>query len=142
MSTDFRTKIDDSTRTAEEFTKLYYESLDKKRHQISRLYLDNATAVWNGNGVNGKDGIQKFIEALPSTEHTITTMDVQPIIDDALSNQTTLMIMVSGMSKIPTKQYQKNFQQTFMITAQGDKWKIVSDCFRVQDGLSTVNNTK
>lgn len=142
MSTDFRTKIDDSTRTAEEFTKLYYESLDKKRHQISRLYLDNATAVWNGNGVNGKDGIQKFIEALPSTEHTITTMDVQPIIDDALSNQTTLMIMVSGMSKIPTKQYQKNFQQTFMITAQGDKWKIVSDCFRIQDGLSTVNNTK
>uniref|UniRef100_A0A182SAX2 NTF2 domain-containing protein n=1 Tax=Anopheles maculatus TaxID=74869 RepID=A0A182SAX2_9DIPT len=29
----------------------------------------------------------------------------------------------------------KPFQQTFMITAQGDKWKIVSDCFRLQDGI-------
>lgn len=29
---DFRAKVDESCRTAEEFTKLYYESVDKKRH--------------------------------------------------------------------------------------------------------------
>lgn len=35
---DFRSKVDESCRTAEEFTKLYYESVDKKRH-VSRKSL-------------------------------------------------------------------------------------------------------
>lgn len=104
---------------------------------MSRLYLDNAIAIWNGNGTTGKENIQKFYEDLPSTEHAITTLDSQPVID-AASNQKTLLIMVSGMfrtSNNPGKQ----FQQTFMVTAQGDKWKIVSDCFRIQDALSTID---
>lgn len=105
---------------------------------MSRLYLDNAIAIWNGNGTTGKENIQKFFQDLPTTEHTITTLDSQPVIDEAVSNQRTLLIMVSGMfraSNNPAKQ----FQQTFMVTAQADKhWKIVSDCFRIQDALSTV----
>lgn len=104
---------------------------------MSRLYLDNAIAIWNGNGTTGKENIQKFFQDLPTTEHAVTTLDAQPVIDDATSNQKTLLIMVSGIFRVlnnPPKQ----FQQTFMITAQGDKWKIVSDCFRIQDALSTV----
>lgn len=131
-------KIDESSRTAEDFTKVYYESLDKKRHQMSRLYLDNAIAVWNGNGTTGKENIQTFIQGLPSTEHTVSTLDAQPVIDDALSNQKTLLIMVSGMFRIQNNSA-KQFQQTFVVTAHEDKWKIVSDCFRIQDGLSTAD---
>lgn len=110
--------------------------------QISRLYLDNAICVWNGNGTTGKENIQKFIQELPSTEHSITTLDAQPVIDE-IANQNTMLIMVSGMSRIQSNQnQQKQFQQTFMITAQGDKWKIVSDCFRIQDALSTIDRKK
>lgn len=29
---EFRSKVEESSRTAEDFTKLYYDSLDKKRH--------------------------------------------------------------------------------------------------------------
>lgn len=108
------------------------------KQQISRLYLDNAIAVWNGNGTTGKENIQNFIQGLPSTEHTVTTLDAQPVIDDALSNQKTLLIMVSGMFRIQNNSA-KQFQQTFVVTAHEDKWKIVSDCFRIQDGLSTVD---
>lgn len=32
MNPEFRSKVDESSRTAEDFTKLYYDSLDKKRH--------------------------------------------------------------------------------------------------------------
>lgn len=109
--------------------------------QISRLYLDSAIAVWNGNGTTGKDEIQKFFQELPSTEHKITTLDAQPVIDEATSNQKTLLIMVSGMLCLQGSS-NKQFQQTFMITAQGDKWKIASDCFRIQDALSTGEQKK
>lgn len=131
---DLRTKIDTACRTAEEFTKLYYESVDKKRHQMARLYMDNGLLVWNGNGANGKDNIQKYFQELPRSEHIMNTLDAQPIIDDAVSSQLTFIIQVSGTVKFqdnPTKP----FQQTFMITAQGDKWKIASDCFRLQDAI-------
>lgn len=104
---------------------------------MSRLYLDNAIAIWNGNGTTGKENIQKFFQDLPTTEHTITTLDSQPVIDESVSNQKTLLIMVSGMFRVSNNPG-KQFQQTFMVTAQGDKWKIVSDCFRIQDALSTV----
>lgn len=100
--------------------------------------MDNAIAVWNGNGTTGKDDIQKFFHELPTTDHTITTLDAQPVIDEASSNQKTLLIMVSGLFRVQNSS-QKQFQQTFMITTQGDKWKIASDCFRIQDALSTTD---
>lgn len=137
MNAALRSNIEESSRTAEDFTKLYYESLDKKRHQMSRLYLDNGVAVWNGNDITGKDNIQKFFESLPATEHTVVTVDAQPVIDEAVSSQRTLLLIVSGSIRVNNSS--KPFQQTFMVTAQGDKWKIVSDCFRIQDALSTVN---
>lgn len=137
MNAALRSNIEESSRTAEDFTKLYYESLDKKRHQMSRLYLDNGVAVWNGNDITGKENIQKFFESLPATEHTVVTVDAQPVIDEAVSSQRTLLLVVSGSIRLNNSS--KPFQQTFMVTAQGDKWKIVSDCFRIQDALSTVN---
>lgn len=35
--------------------------------------------IWNGNGVDGKDAIQKFWIELPSSDHNIITLDAQPI---------------------------------------------------------------
>lgn len=47
---------------------------------ISRMYMDNATLVWNGNCVVDKDNIQKFWIDLQFLEHTTYTLDAQPII--------------------------------------------------------------
>lgn len=101
---------------------------------MSRLYLDNGSLIWNGNGSIGKENIEKFVMELPPSEHIVTTLDSQPVIDDAVSVQPTLLIQVSGTVKFQEHQ-SKQFQQSFMITAQGDKWKVVSDCFRIQDAL-------
>ncbi|XP_051163495.1 NTF2-related export protein [Leptopilina boulardi] len=132
MEDEIREKIDQACRTGEEFTKVYYESLDKRRHLISKLYLDTATMIWNGNGVDGKDAIQKFWIELPSSDHNIITLDAQPITGPAVANQLTFLLKVSGMAKYQDKS-PRPFNQNFLITAIGDKWKIVSDCFRMQE---------
>ncbi|KAJ8937762.1 hypothetical protein NQ318_006625 [Aromia moschata] len=118
-----KAKIDQACRIAEEFTKLYYETIDKRRHLMSRLYLETGLLAWNGNGVTGNENIQKFVIDLPPYRpHT------------AVSGQLTFMIQASGSVKYQDKT-PKTFQQNFVVTAQGDKWKIVSDCFRVQEPL-------
>lgn len=129
-----KSKIIDSCKYAEDFVKLYYESADKRRHQMSKLYMDNGTYVWNGNAAVGKENIQKFYQELPPSEHNYMTVDAQPISDNAVSNSFTFLVQVSGTVKFQDSP-SKAFQQTFMLTAQQEKWKIVNDCFRLQDGV-------
>jgi len=35
--------------------------------------------VWNGNNFKGKEAVLKFFEDLPTSEHKIDSLDVQPI---------------------------------------------------------------
>lgn len=106
---------------------------------MSRLYLDTGLLTWNGNGINGHENIQKFYIGLPSSDHTVTTLDSQPVLDIAVSGQITFLIQVSGTVKYQDR-VPKSFQQSFVVTAQGDKWKIVSDCFRLQEPLTQKND--
>lgn len=101
---------------------------------MSRLYLDDGLLVWNGNGSNGKENIQKFFQDLPVSEHTIVTLDAQPIMEAPGFPQQTYLIQVSGTVKFQDSPA-RPFQQTFMVTAQVDKWKVASDCFRLQDAI-------
>uniref|UniRef100_A0A1A9WIQ8 NTF2-related export protein n=1 Tax=Glossina brevipalpis TaxID=37001 RepID=A0A1A9WIQ8_9MUSC len=139
MDSSLKAKVESCCRTAEDFTKLYYQSFDKRRHQMNRLYLDNGLFVWNGNGACGKDNIQKYFIELPASEHVISTLDAQPIVDEAVVGQITYLIQTGGVVKY-TDQPTRPFQQTFIITAQDDKWKIASDCYRLQDALVTQDN--
>ena len=59
------------------------------------------------------------------------------ISDVAVGSQLTFLILVCGFVKFQEK-ISRPFQQNFMITAQGDKWKIVSDCFRLQEPVAYV----
>ncbi|XP_026472079.1 NTF2-related export protein-like [Ctenocephalides felis] len=130
---DLKTSINAACRTAEEFTKLYYETMDKRRHLMSKLYLDTGILAWNGNGSTGKDAIQKYFSDLPPSEHKLLSLDAQPVLEDAVSSQHTILILVSGTVKFnaeSTDVKQRSFQQHFLVTAQGDKWKIASDCVR------------
>ncbi|KAK0180719.1 hypothetical protein PV327_003075 [Microctonus hyperodae] len=132
MEQNLQLQIDQACNTAEAFTKLYYQSLDKKRYAISRLYLDTATLIWNGNDYHGKEQIQKFWVDLPISHHFISTLDAQPVTGAAVADQLTFLVKVSGQVKYQDK-VTKPFNQTFLIAAMGEKWKIVSDCFRMQE---------
>lgn len=71
--------IDNACKVAEEFTKLFYEAMDKKRHTMNRFYMDAATISWDGHSASGKDAIQKMLEGLPLTIHTVAALDAQPV---------------------------------------------------------------
>ncbi|XP_014206401.1 NTF2-related export protein [Copidosoma floridanum] len=151
MEGELKSKIDQACRAAEEFIKLYYESLDKRRYLMSKLYMDTAILVWNGNGVEGKDQIQNFWTELPISEHSVITLDAQPITGPTVASQLTFLVKVSGQVKyqdkdlkvktysdtVKTYKPSQTFNQNFLITVIGDKGKIVSDCFRTQEALES-----
>ncbi|EDW31304.1 GL11070 [Drosophila persimilis] len=132
MNNELKIKVERCAHTAEDFTRLYYASFDNRRHQLGRLYLDNAVFSWNGNGANGRQMIERYFLELPSSSHQMNTLDAQPILDAAVGIQLTYLVMASGTVKYQD-QPTRNFQQAFIVTAEGDKWKIASDCYRLQE---------
>ncbi|KAJ6657415.1 hypothetical protein lerEdw1_002474 [Lerista edwardsae] len=133
---DFKTYVDQACRAAEEFANIYYETMDKRRRVLSRLYLDKATLVWNGNAVSGQEGLVEFFEMLPSSEFQVSNFDCQPVHEQATLNQITVLVVTCGTVKFEGSK-QRYFNQNFLLTAQTTNnntvWRIASDCFRFQD---------
>ncbi|XP_071550336.1 NTF2-related export protein 2 isoform X2 [Panulirus ornatus] len=125
-----RMKLMSACSAAENFTKLYYESVDKMRHKLAKLYLEDGKLVWNGNAVDGNSNIQKFYEDLPPSLHNITCLDSQPIREEAVGQQSTIQVTTAGF--VTFKDRKHPFHQSFLITVKENKWKVVSDVFRFQ----------
>uniref|UniRef100_A0A2K6U1R8 Nuclear transport factor 2 like export factor 2 n=3 Tax=Saimiri boliviensis TaxID=27679 RepID=A0A2K6U1R8_SAIBB len=139
-SVDFKTYVDQACRAAEEFVNIYYETMDKRRRALSRLYLEKATLIWNGNAVSGLDALNNFFDTLPSSEFQVNMLDCQPVHEQATQSQTTVLVVTSGTVKFDGNK-QHYFNQNFLLTAQSTPnntvWKIASDCFRFQDWASS-----
>uniref|UniRef100_A0A2K6Q7W4 NTF2-related export protein n=1 Tax=Rhinopithecus roxellana TaxID=61622 RepID=A0A2K6Q7W4_RHIRO len=137
---DFKTYVDQACRAAEEFVNIYYETMDKRRRALTRLYLDKATLIWNGNVVSGLDALNNFFDTLPSSEFQVNMLDCQPVHEQATQSQTTVLVVTSGTVKFDGNK-QHYFNQNFLLTAQSTPnntvWKIASDCFRFQDWSSS-----
>ncbi|XP_074640722.1 NTF2-related export protein 1-like [Tubulanus polymorphus] len=128
-SEDIKVKCDQACQAANDFSKLYYETFDKRRHVLSRLYMDTASLTWNGNSVTGISNILTFYDTLPSSEHTVESLDAHPIVEGT-QGQSTILVCACGYVK-----YQGNcagtFTQNFLLASMpGDVWKVVSDCYR------------
>ena len=54
---DFKTYVDQACRAAEEFVNIYHETMDKRRWALTRLHLDKATLICNGNVVTGLEAL-------------------------------------------------------------------------------------
>ncbi|KAJ8298165.1 hypothetical protein KUTeg_024696 [Tegillarca granosa] len=129
---NFPAKVVQAAEAGEEFSKLFYETFDKKRHVLQKLYLDTATLVWNGNCINGQTDIVNFYQKLPTTEHKLESLDCQPLPDEVSSGQMTIIVKTFGTVKYQNRK-PKLFHQSFMLTSQNNVWKIVSDNFRSQE---------
>ncbi|XP_069468724.1 NTF2-related export protein 2 [Ambystoma mexicanum] len=138
-SVDFRTHVDLACKAAEEFVNIYYETMDKRRRVLSKLYLDKATLVWNGNAVSGQEALMEFFDMLPSSEFQINVLDCQPVHEQATQGQTTVLVVACGTVNFDGNR-QRYFNQNFLLTAQvtpnNTVWKIASDCFRFQSSAS------
>jgi len=126
-------EINRACKDGEKFSQLFYKAFDTRRHAISAFYMDEATLIWNGNGVNGKAAITQFYETLPTTSRVdVNSLDAQPVLGVAVNNQATILVHVMGTVKFQGKN-ESSFMQTFLLTAQGETWKILSDTFRFQE---------
>ena len=125
-------RVNQAVSTAETFSKLYYNKLDKERHTVEKMYHENATLVWNGNAVDGVVNIQKFlIEKIPKSSTFVQSLDAQPVLGCAVSGQTSVLVNVAGTVKYGANR-PVDFQQNFLLTAKDSKWKVVTDTFRSQ----------
>lgn len=122
-------KVTQACDDGKKFAEIFYEKLDKNRTGISGLYLATANLVWNGNFVNGKDQIVSFYEGLPSSETSLQSLDAQPVLDlPEFGGQFTINVVCGGRMKFGTRS--KFFTESFMLTAENNTWKIVSDTYR------------
>ena len=68
--------------------------MDQKRHQITKLYSDEAILVYEGNKIKNSKEIGDFYGKMPSSSHRVTTLDVQPISQKMLNGINS--VLVSG----------------------------------------------
>ncbi|XP_040260787.1 NTF2-related export protein 2 [Bufo gargarizans] len=135
-SNDFRVDVDLACRAADDFINLYYETVDKRRRQLVKLYMDTATLVWNGNPISGQNALIEFFEMLPSSDFTVNMVDCQPVHETATQGQKTVLVVANGAVKFEGNK-RHYFNQIFLLTLHttpsNSVWKIASDCFRFQD---------
>ena len=70
---------------------------------------------------------------MPATSHHVHSYDAQPVLDEFVGGQKTVMVHVGGTVKLGGDQRPKPFQQNFLLTASGDFWKVATDVFRHQE---------
>lgn len=125
-------RISEACDAGKKFTEYFYERLDKGRHAMSGLFWDEASLIWNGNGVKGKAAIISFYEKLPISETNLWSVDAQPILDlPGFNGQHTICVMCGGRMRLGDTT--KFFTESFILTAEGQEtklWKIVSDTYR------------
>ncbi|OXA59573.1 NTF2-related export protein [Folsomia candida] len=130
-SAERRAAVDEAGKASDDFYRLFYKTLEMRPHRVAQLYLDSAVLIWDGNPYVTSDAIKKFYENLPSLTFSVATVDAQPLPREAVGDQKTFMITTGGSYRV-SGVGNRNFSQTFVITAHTDKWKIASDVFRTQ----------
>ena len=111
------------------FADLFYEKLDKGRHQMSTLFHDSAVLLWNGNHLQTKANILPFYEGLPTVETNLFAIDAHPVLDAASGAQTSIAVVCNGRMKFANNNWMA-FTESFLLTAENNVWKVLTDTYR------------
>ncbi|XP_012374469.3 NTF2-related export protein 2-like [Dasypus novemcinctus] len=112
--------------------------MDGNRDQISLLYIEEATLMWNGKPILGQKALNEFFTSLPASSFHVSAVDCQPVRHPEMNDQVQIrvLVVVCGTVKFEGKP-QRNFHQTFILkqlpSSENTKWKIAHGCFRFQD---------
>ncbi|KAI0783128.1 NTF2-like protein [Abortiporus biennis] len=124
--------IEIATRAADNFTKVYYTTYDSPTRvdDLPHFYRPVSSVTWNGNPVQGADGVRDLIKGMPKTVHEVQDFDCHPIPG---SQPPSLLVIVSGNvthgkgptgnpASTPAKSIEgqpRVFSQTFMLVPDG-----------------------
>ncbi|KHJ87761.1 nuclear transport factor 2 domain protein [Oesophagostomum dentatum] len=110
-------------KEASDFTKIFYDAMDRKRDKINYLYCDSgSTLVWNGNPVSGSDNIFRFISSLPETDHHLVSVDVQQINAGLPGSPDLLTVTTAGNVTLGGTMH--GFTHTFILMVEDGKYKM------------------
>jgi len=116
---------------AKRFCQLYYDNIDKKRTQLGQMYNARATAVWNGNAMEGQQAIGEFLMELPKSEFRIKSLDAQHVNDKVTEGKQAMLLLVGGSVTFGVQVH--CFTQSFIVAEDDGKWRIFADRFRFVD---------
>ena len=73
--------IEIATRAADNFTKVYYTTYDSATRvdDLPHFYRPTSSVTWNGNPVQGADGVRDLLKGMPKTVHEVQDFDCHPI---------------------------------------------------------------
>ncbi|CAF1284708.1 unnamed protein product [Didymodactylos carnosus] len=133
-------KCREDSEAVEGFTKRYYETFDRRRHDINRLYHQTAKLVWNGNAVDGQEAIRMWLIGLPPTVHCVYALDYFSMKDLFPDEDTTYQVFINGTVAYGTSENASNkekhmFSHVFVLTVDKttSTWVIINECFRFNE---------
>lgn len=116
------------------FKTQYYQFLDKpdKRHELLAWYHPGASILmeWNGHQLTTPEAIGAYLAQLPKTNHTINTVDAQPL--PGCENADSILMTVSG-TVVYDDEHKREFFQRFVLRKtdpQSSTLFIVNDYYR------------
>jgi len=144
-----KSDIDIATRGAEQFVELYYLAYDSEDRveSLPKFYRPKSSIVWNGNPIQGTEGVKRLIETMPRSKHEVQLHDCHPVPN---STPPSLHVVVAGTvvhgkpaqqthptSSKTADEQPRVFHQTFILspdTESGDgghvKYFIITDNMR------------
>mmetsp|Transcript_56789 Transcript_56789/g.65065 ORF Transcript_56789/g.65065 Transcript_56789/m.65065 type:complete len:139 (-) Transcript_56789:87-503(-) len=112
----------------------YYQFLDKPemRPKLLECYHPGASVLmeWNGHQLPTREAIQEYLTQLPKTNHTINTVDAQPL--PGCENGDSILMTVSG-TVVYDDEHKREFFQRFVLRKtdpQSTTLFIVNDYYR------------
>merc|ERR1711953_292075 len=138
---EWKNIVEDAEETTKELCEKYYEVMDQKRHQITKLYSNDAILVYEGNKIKSSKEIGDFYGKMPSSSHRVTTLDAQPISQTMLNGISSVLVSASGTVKWNTsgggQPQVKAFTQHMILSMIDSNWLIVSDTVRLCNSQHT-----
>ncbi|KAF5729020.1 hypothetical protein HS088_TW21G01177 [Tripterygium wilfordii] len=114
------------------FVDYYYHLFDNDRASLSTLYQPTSFMTFEGQKIEGVDGISSKLNQLPFTQckHVISSIDSHPSISTG-----GILVVVSGSLQLPEEDHTLRFSQMFQLlpTPQGTLY-VQNDIFRLNYG--------
>ncbi|KLO20073.1 NTF2-like protein [Schizopora paradoxa] len=128
-----RSDIDIATRGAEQFVEFYYRAYDSddRVESLPKFYRPSSSIVWNGNPIQGNEGVKQLIEGMPRSKHEVQLHDCHPVPN---SMPPSLHVVVAGTvthgkaaqqthptSSKAVDEQPRVFHQTFILSPDAEK---------------------
>eukprot|EP00033_Pygsuia_biforma_P002158 GCRY01002393.1.p1 GENE.GCRY01002393.1~~GCRY01002393.1.p1 ORF type:complete len:143 (+),score=5.20 GCRY01002393.1:188-616(+) len=131
------TAVATSSFGGSEFVDIFFKTYDTKRSETIKFFRETSFLVWNGNKASGLSEIATALDKIPPTQHTIETLDCQPIPESLSANSFGILVSVNGKISMTSKKSHP-FTESIVLLCDPNKpgqkhFFVASDVFRCPD---------